>query len=125
MVKRVQEAPAASDGRRVLVDRLWPRGVSKAAARLDQWLKEVAPSDELRRWFGHDPARWAAFEARYSRELDARPDAVAELLAACARGPVTLVFSARDREHNNAVALKAYLDARRPAVRPHTGGSRA
>jgi uncharacterized protein YeaO (DUF488 family) len=112
-VKRVYEPPEAADGRRFLVERLWPRGLRKAALPLDGWLKDVAPSAELRRWFGHDPARWPEFRRRYAAELDADPEAWRPLLAADRQGTVTLLFSARDTEHNNAVALKDYLEARR------------
>ncbi len=111
-IKRVYEPPSAEDGRRYLVERLWPRGLRKDALPLDGWLREVAPSDALRRWFGHDPARWEEFQRRYAAELDARPDAWRPLLEAARQGPVTLLFSARDTEHNNAVALKAYLEAK-------------
>ena len=111
-VKRVYEPPSAEDGRRYLVERLWPRGLRKDALPLDGWLREVAPSDALRRWFGHDPARWEEFRRRYAAELDARPDTWRPLLEAARQGPVTLLFSARDTQHNNAVALKAYLEAK-------------
>ena len=114
-LKRIYEAPEPGDGTRVLVERLWPRGIRKEDAHLDAWLKAVAPSTELRRWFGHDPARWDAFRARYADELDAAPAAWQPILQAARTGAVTLLFSARDLEHNNAVALKAYLDARRAA----------
>ncbi|GIV79016.1 DUF488 domain-containing protein [Litorilinea aerophila] len=109
-VKRVYEAPAADDGQRFLVDRLWPRGVKKDELRLDGWLKEVAPSDALRKWFGHDPARWEEFQQRYFAELEANPDAWQPLLTAARQGDVTLLYSARDEAHNNAVALKAFLE---------------
>jgi uncharacterized protein YeaO (DUF488 family) len=115
-VKRVYEPPAAADGTRVLVDRLWPRGLSKDKAGIDHWLREVAPSNELRRWFGHDPARWQEFCRRYAAELDARPETLDELATICRAGPVTLLFAAHDAEHNNAVALAAML-ARRPKRR--------
>lgn len=108
-VRRVTEAPRQGDGRRFLVDRLWPRGVRKEATRLDGWLKEVAPSDELRRWFGHEPARWDEFRRRYFAELDANAGALGPLRDAVGHGPVTLCFAARDVEHNNAVALREYL----------------
>jgi uncharacterized protein YeaO (DUF488 family) len=110
-LKRAYEAPATDDGYRVLVDRLWPRGVSKDSARIDLWLKEIAPSAELRKWFAHDTAKWARFRTRYFRELDAHPDAVEQLRELVRKGPVTLVFGAKDQEHNDAVALKEYLDA--------------
>ena len=108
-VKRVYEPPSGDDGIRVLVDRLWPRGLSKPHAAVDLWLKDLAPSVRLRRWFNHDPARWAEFKHRYAEELDAKKTGVAALLGAARRGRVTLVFGARDREHNNAVALHSYL----------------
>lgn len=108
-LKRVYDPPSLADGKRFLVDRLWPRGLSAAALRIDGWLKDVAPSDALRRWFGHDPRRWDEFVRRYHAELDARPEAWAPLASAAREGPITLLFSARDTEHNNAVALRAYL----------------
>ncbi|MCC6766480.1 MAG: DUF488 domain-containing protein [Deltaproteobacteria bacterium] len=109
-VKRIYEAPARSDGCRILVDRIWPRGISKDAAKLDAWLKDAAPSAELRSWFGHDPAKWASFKRKYFRELR-RQDGIVEQLADAARGKtITLLFAAKDELHNNAVALKEYLD---------------
>lgn len=111
-VKRVYNLLESDDGARFLVDRLWPRGMKKEALRLDGWLKDVAPSDELRRWFGHDPARWDEFQRRYFDELDRRPDAWRPLVEAARRGDVTLLFAARDADRNNAVALKDYLEAR-------------
>lgn len=107
--KRVYDDPESSDGVRILVDRLWPRGLSKDKARLDHWMREVAPSDELRRWFGHDPNRWEAFRERYFHELDDAPDARDALRRAIGRGPATLVFAARDQTHNHAEALRVYL----------------
>lgn len=107
-LKRAYDPPAAEDGRRVLVDRLWPRGVSKADARLDDWLKDVAPSTELRKWFGHDPQRWDEFRRRYLAELDGNP-AVAQLLEWWKAGDLTLVYSAADTEHNDAVVLADLL----------------
>ena len=112
-IKRAYEEPAHDDGVRILVDRLWPRGLSKPRARVDLWLKDLAPSSPLRRWFNHDPARWAEFRRRYARELDAKDRAIAALRGAVRRGRVTLLFSASDPEHNNAVALHAYLARRR------------
>jgi uncharacterized protein YeaO (DUF488 family) len=108
-VKRVYEPPSGDDGIRVLVDRLWPRGLSKAKASVDLWLKDLAPSVRLRRWFNHDPGRWAEFKQRYAEELDAKTAAIAALTGAARRGRVTLLFGARDQHHNNAVALHAYL----------------
>ncbi|AGH50405.1 hypothetical protein G432_13435 [Sphingomonas sp. MM-1] len=107
-IKRAYLAPADDDGRRILVDRLWPRGLAKAKAAIDLWLKDVAPSTELRHWFGHDPARWAEFRKRYAAELAGNP-AVAELREIAGRERVTLVYAAHDEAHNNAVALAAYL----------------
>ncbi len=109
-VKRVYEPPEPADGSRFLVDRIWPRGLKKAELQLDGWLKELAPTGELRRWFGHDPARWQEFQRRYTAELCSRPDAVRMLLDAARRGTISLLYGARHTEHNNAVALKAYLD---------------
>lgn len=110
--KRIYDEPAASDGTRVLVDRLWPRGVSKESAELDAWLREVAPSDDLRRWYDHDPEKWPEFTDRYEAELDERPGAVDELLEYAREGPVTLLYASRETEYNNAVALKAVLERR-------------
>jgi uncharacterized protein YeaO (DUF488 family) len=112
-LKRAYEAAKAGDGFRVLVDRIWPRGVSKSAARIDLWLKEIAPSTSLRKWFGHDPAKWQKFRDRYFRELDANADAVARLRDQLRRGKVTLVYGAKDEEHNQAVALQEYLASKR------------
>lgn len=117
-VKRVYEAPAAEDGRRVLVDGLWPRGISREKARIDIWLREVAPSAELRRWYGKDAARWPAFRERYLAELRERPEAanaVAELQRMRAEGPLTLLFAKRDTEHNNAVVLQELLEGQSAA----------
>jgi uncharacterized protein YeaO (DUF488 family) len=108
-VKRVYEAPAPSDGQRVLVDRIWPRGVSKKDAALKLWLKDIAPSDELRKWFGHEPERWAEFQERYRVELDGNGEVVEQLRALLSKGRVTLLFGAHDEAHNNAVALAGYL----------------
>src|SRR4051794_20919599 len=99
-IKRIYEPAAAGDGQRVLVDRLWPRGMSKDAAALDLWLKEIAPSRELLKWFGHDPARWQEFRLRYRAELDGNEAAVAQLLRLLENGDVTLLYGARDAEHN-------------------------
>ena len=108
--KRAYEPAAPSDGRRVLVERLWPRGLSKARLRLDDWMKDVAPSTALRRWFGHDPKKWPEFRRRYLAELRARRWAWQPLVRAARRGRVTLVYAARDPAHNGALALKAFLD---------------
>lgn len=106
---RAYEPAEPQDGRRVLVDRIWPRGVSKEAAQIDEWLREIAPSDELRKWFGHDPERWDEFRERYFAELDERPELVAHLRAWADGHTLTLVYGAHDERHNNAVALKQYL----------------
>src|SRR6516165_12485386 len=110
-LKRAYEAVAPDDGFRILVDRLWPRGVSKDSARIDLWLKEIAPTVTLRKWFGHDPSRWAGFRDRYFQELDKNHAAVEQLIDMSRRGTVTLVFGVKDEEHNDAVALKEYLTA--------------
>jgi uncharacterized protein YeaO (DUF488 family) len=107
---RAYDAPGPDDGWRVLVDRIWPRGVRRAALRLDAWEREAAPTPALRSWFGHDPARWEVFRARYFAELDGRPALVAALRARAAAGRLTLVYAARDRAHNHALALRDYLD---------------
>src|SRR5688500_11934172 len=116
-VKRIYEVPKAKDGTRYLVERLWPRGMKKVNLKMDAWLREVAPSSELRRWFGHDPAKWQEFQRRYRAELDANPDAWKLLLESARQGNVTLLYSARDTEHNNAVVLKSYLEERLAASR--------
>lgn len=107
--KRIYDEPSPDDGARVLVDRLWPRGVSKEAAALDEWAKELAPTDELREWYDHDPDRWEGFKERYEEELDERRDAI-ESAILDRSGTVTLLYAARDTERNNAVVLKAYAD---------------
>lgn len=115
--KRIYDPPAADDGARILVDRLWPRGVRKDAARLDGWLKEVAPSDQLRRWFNHTPEKWDEFQRRYFDELEARPRSWKPLAEAARHGDVALLFGASDRAFNNAVALKRFLEEKLGAVR--------
>jgi uncharacterized protein YeaO (DUF488 family) len=110
--KRVYEAPAKTDGARFLVERLWPRGMKKGSLRMDAWLKDVAPSDALRKWFAHDPKKWPEFQRRYTKELEAQPAACQRLLDAARAGDVTLLYSAHDTEHNNAITLVAYLKAR-------------
>ncbi|MCX2726697.1 DUF488 domain-containing protein [Thermomicrobium sp. 4228-Ro] len=109
-VKRVYEPADPSDGERYLVERLWPRGVRRDALQLTAWLRDVAPSDALRRWYGHDPAKWPEFQQRYRAELLANPSAWQPLLEAARRGVVTLLFSARDTERNSAVVLRAFLE---------------
>jgi uncharacterized protein YeaO (DUF488 family) len=116
-VKRVYDEHGSSDGTRVLVDRLWPRGISRERAAADLWLKDVAPSDALRRWFGHDPRRWASFRRKYRAELAQRPDLLEQLDGLRRRGPLTLVYGARDEARNQAVVLRQVLEDRRPARR--------
>ncbi len=110
-LKRVYEEPSPDDGFRVLVERLWPRGLTKERVAVDLWLKDVAPSPELRKWFGHDPARWEEFQKRYRQELRERNDAVRLLRQRANEGTVTLVYAARDDEHNGAVVLAKFLGA--------------
>jgi len=105
-LKRAYEPADADDGTRILVDRLWPRGVSKARAAVDEWMKEIAPSAKLRKWFGHDPARWEEFCRRYAAEVHRQPELLERLRALARRGPVTLVYAAHDEQHNDAVALR-------------------
>jgi uncharacterized protein YeaO (DUF488 family) len=109
-IKRAYDKPDKSDGTRILVDRLWPRGRSKEDLKLGLWLKEIAPSDELRKWYSHDPERWAEFKAHYFEELDGKADVVDQLLGQVKKGAVTLVFSAKEERYNNAVALKEYIE---------------
>lgn len=109
-IKRAYEEAGSGDGKRILIDRLWPRGLKKEKAEIDVWVREVAPSAELRRWFGHRPERWEEFRTRYFAELDARPEAVARLREELRGGTATLVYGARDSEHSNARALREYLD---------------
>ncbi len=113
-VKRVYDEPEKLDGSRILVDRMWPRGLSKEAAAVDLWLKDVAPSTSLRKWFGHKAERWSEFKRRYARELDSEESAAAlEEIRAKTRKTATLLFAARDCEHNNAIALREYLAAKK------------
>ncbi len=110
-LKRAYAPPERSDGVRILVERLWPRGLTKDAAAIDEWAKALAPSSELRKWYAHDPKKWAEFQDRYKRELQLNADAVAALRATCVRRPVTFVFAAKDEQHNSAVVLKAYVES--------------
>lgn len=112
-IKRIYEAPAATDGKRVLVDRIWPRGIKKDDARLDDWIKDLAPSTELRKWFDHDPAKWKKFQQDYMRELDANAttkETIRGILQDTHGKELTLLFGARDAAHNNAVVLKDYIE---------------
>ena len=108
-IKRVYDPATSDDGARVLVDRVWPRGISKEAAELTLWLKNIAPTTQLRKWFGHDPSRWAEFRRRYHLELEANQDAIEQLHEIMKKRRVTLIYSAHDQEHNQAVALAEYL----------------
>lgn len=109
-VKRAYDAPHARDGARYFVERLWARGMKKEALRIEGWLKDIAPSAELRKWYGHDPDKWAGFRTRYRAELRANREALRPLLDAARKGTITLVYSARDTEHNSAIVLKAFLE---------------
>jgi uncharacterized protein YeaO (DUF488 family) len=109
---RVYDHETAPDGQQFLVERLWPRGIRKNALKLATWTKDAAPSSALRRWFAHDEAKWAGFRARYFAELESRPDAWQPLLLAAARGPVVFLYSSRDATHNNAVALKSFVETK-------------
>src|SRR5690606_12651817 len=111
-IRRVYDPPEPEDGFRILIDRVWPRGVSKEEARVDEWRRDLAPSTELRRWFGHDPARFDEFRRRYRAELEQAADALDELVERARDGVVTLVYGARDTEHNNAVVLRELLEER-------------
>ena len=108
-VKRAYEPPSGDDGTRVLIDRLWPRGVKKSAAAIDLWLKDIAPSTALRKWFAHDPERWPEFRRRYEEEVRRQPERLEELRALAGKGPLTLVFAARDEARNDAVVLRDLL----------------
>ena len=111
-LKRAYQDATKSDGTRILVERLWPRGLSKDRAQVDLWLKDVAPSTELRKWFGHDPSRWQEFRRRYHQELRRRPEVLQPLLDAIKHGPVTFIYGSREERYNAAVALREYLERR-------------
>lgn len=110
--KRIYDPPARSDGRRILIDRLWPRGLSKAAVKIDYWAQGIAPSTKLRRWYGHEPGKWQEFRRRYFAELDANPDGLAELRSQLGTGAVTLLYGSKETRLNNATALSEYLQGR-------------
>jgi uncharacterized protein YeaO (DUF488 family) len=122
-LKRAYDAVSATDGKRLLVERLWPRGLSKDKLKLDGWIRDVAPTTELRKWFGHDPAKWRQFRTRYFRELNSRPDSWRSIVSLARRGTVTLVYSSHDEEHNNAVALREYLQLKTKRARPRRSTS--
>ena len=123
-LKRVYEEEASDDGVRYLIERLWPRGIKKASLHIEGWLKDAGPSTELRKWFSHDPAKWQEFRRRYFAELDRVPDAWAPIRDAARHGGVTLLYSSHDTEHNNAVALKEYIE-RKMGARSGTDGGRS
>jgi uncharacterized protein YeaO (DUF488 family) len=108
-LKRAYATPAADDGTRILVDRLWPRGLSKERAAIDQWMKDIAPTTGLRKWFGHDPTRWEGFRRRYSKEVSEKADLLDQLRSLARQGPITLVYSAHDEKHNDAVELRELI----------------
>ncbi len=111
-IKRVYDKPSRDDGKRILIDRLWPRGLTKEDAKIDEWMKDVAPSTELRKWFGHDPGKWGEFKRRFFSELRGKQDLVDGIVSAAQRGPVTLLFGSKEERYNNAVALKEYIEVR-------------
>ena len=111
-LRRVYDQPGAHEGARFLVERLWPRGIRKTDLEMEGWQKEAGPSTELRKWFSHDPQKWEEFQRKYFAELDTRPEAWEPILKAAERGTVTLLFSSHDEKHNNAVALKSYLETK-------------
>ena len=108
-LKRAYEPPTADDGTRILIDRLWPRGVTKERAAIDQWMKDISPSTELRKWFGHDPARWDEFRRRYAKEVHQHAELLDQLRSLSREGPITLVYSAHDEKHNDAVELRELI----------------
>lgn len=112
-IKRVYEPASRSDGRRILIDRLWPRGLKKEKADIDEWMKDLAPSSGLRKWFGHDPGKWREFKKRFHAELDLKKDAVDDLIEMTRQGTVTLLYGSKEEHFNNAAALKEYLEARK------------
>ena len=111
-IKRVYDRSSQDDGKRILIDRLWPRGLKKGDARIDEWLKEIAPSNELRKWFNHDPNKWSEFKKRFFTELLGKRDMVEGIISTARKGTVTLLFGSKEERFNNAVALKEYVDSR-------------
>jgi uncharacterized protein YeaO (DUF488 family) len=112
-IKRIYDAPSDDDGSRILVDRLWPRGLSKEKARVDLWLKEIAPSNELRKWYAHDPKKWAEFRKKYFNDLDTKRELVNQIVQKMKEGDVSLLYSSKEEKINNAVALKEYIEKRK------------
>jgi uncharacterized protein YeaO (DUF488 family) len=121
-LKRAYDPPTKSDGLRILVERLWPRGVSKDKANVQMWLKEIAPSAELRKWYKHDLSKWEEFRRRYRDELAKKEEMVQDLAQMAAKGPVTFVYAARDENHNSAVVLKSYIESRKKQLKTRTRG---
>ena len=111
-IKRVYDDPSRGDGKRILIDRLWPRGLKKEDAHIDEWLKEIAPSNELRKWFNHDPDKWVEFKKRFFTELQGRQDLVDGIISSARKGTVTLLFGSKEERFNNAVALQEYIEYR-------------
>lgn len=109
-VKRIYDAPSTSDGVRILVDRLWPRGIKKGDAKIDLWLKDIAPSTTLRKWYAHDPEKWTEFQKKYGKELEDKSELLEKIVKELKKGSVTLLYSSKETERNNAVCLKNYLD---------------
>lgn len=109
-IKRIYDLSSADDGKRILVDRLWPRGIRKEDAKIDEWLKDIAPSDELRKWFSHDPSKWQEFKTKYRQELKGKTELIEIIRKEAKRGTVTLLFAAKDMEHNNACVLKEIIE---------------
>ncbi|MFN3480078.1 MAG: DUF488 domain-containing protein, partial [Thermodesulfovibrionales bacterium] len=108
--KRICDPPSKDDGKRILVDRLWPRGIKREEARIDEWLKDIAPSDELRKWFSHEPSKWQEFRKRYKKELEGKGELLERLRGEAKKGSITILFAAKDKEHNNAVVLKEVIE---------------
>jgi len=111
-IKRVYDPPSADDGKRILVDRLWPRGLKKEKIKITEWLKDIAPSNEIRKWYGHEPSKWEEFKKRYAGELESKPGMIERLRMEAAKGTVTLLFSSQETKLNNAAALKEIIDRR-------------
>ena len=117
-IKRVYDHPSPDDGKRILIDRLWPRGLKKEDVRIDEWLKEISPSNELRKWFNHDPKKWNEFKKRFFTELNGKQDIVEKILGSARKGTITFLFGSKEKRFNNAVALKQYIDARMDVLKP-------
>lgn len=109
-IKRIYDEVSKDDGKRILVDRLWPRGIKKENVRIDEWMKDIAPSEELRKWFSHDPSKWPEFKKRYAQEIENKKELVEQLRQESAKGVIILLFAAKDKEHNNALALREILN---------------